>query len=126
MKGFICAVILLLVVVVGLFFFHAYITSSFDAFLKEVDKVEELLNSEEFEECLYAFSNFEKNFDKNSHILSFFIDRAPIDNALTEISRTRNFIKEEDKAESLASLSGLKTILERIVEKSLLKVENIL
>lgn len=126
MRGFIATLVIFSLIVCGLFFYSDYISSSFSELSSILEHTENELEEENFRSALRYAELFHEKLKQKSYILYYFADRHPINDIITESARLKSFIKSEDGAEAGGVLSGLKIMIEKIVEKSQLKIYNIL
>ena len=123
MKGFIIASSVFISISIALIFYNIYIINTFTDISTHLELIEESIEADNFKKAMELTLSFEKELSENSHLLYTLTDRAPIDTALSECARLSSFIKVCDKAESLASASGIRKILEKNLEKSVLRIK---
>lgn len=126
MRGFIFTLIIFILIISGLFLYSGYMSESLDELSALLSDTEAELKQSNFYFAEVSAERFADALKAKSYTLYYFTDRCPIDNALTESERLISFIKAGDDAESSAVLSGLKLMLNKIKEKSSLKIYNIL
>lgn len=126
MRGFIFTLIIFILIISGLFLYSGYMSESLDELSALLSDTEAELKQSNFYFAEVSAERFSNALKAKSYTLYYFTDRCPIDNALTESERLISFIEAGDDAESSAVLSGLKLMLNKIKEKSSLKIYNIL
>lgn len=126
MRGFIFTLIVFILIISGLFLYSSYMSENLNELSLLLSDTELKLEEKDFPAAYSSAGKFSDELKCKSYSLYYFTDRCPIDNALTESERLKSFIKAEDDAESAAVLSGLRIMIEKISEKSNLKIYNIL
>lgn len=126
MKGFILAVIIFSLVIFGLFLYENHMHTTFDSLFLSLDSIEKSIAEGDFESAFSEAESFDENLKTKTRQLYFFTDRSPIDEAVNESSKLKSFIKSKDDSESVSILSGIKSMLLKISEKSDLRIYNIL
>ncbi len=124
MKGFLTALGIFLVLLVSMFFYNRYMTTTMISLWDYADSIEDAINEENFKKANSVLKSFEKRLNEETYFLYFVTDRAPLDNALTECARLKSFLSIPDKAESLACISGIKVMLDKTKEKSTIPLKN--
>lgn len=122
MKGFLSALIIILCLIVLLCIYTFYIEGTFSYLSSEIYKIETAIESEDFILAGEISRTFKKELKEKSTLLYYVTDRALIDDAFTECEKLLSFIKTEDKSEALASASGIRTMLEKTKEKSIIRI----
>lgn len=121
MKGFLTALIIMLVLIFLLFIYSGYVENTFSSLSRHIGEIEVAIKSESFEKALFLAKQLREKLKEKARILYFVTDRALIDEAFTECEKLLSFIISEDKAEALASASGIRAMLEKTEEKSTIR-----
>ncbi|MBQ2941302.1 MAG: DUF4363 family protein [Clostridia bacterium] len=121
MKGFLTALIIMLVLLFLLFIYSGYVENTFSSLSRHIGEIEVAIKSESFEKALFLAKQLREKLKEKAGILYFVTDRALIDEAFTECEKLLSFIISEDKAEALASASGIRVMIEKTEEKSTIR-----
>ncbi len=93
--------------------------------MNQCTQLENLISSESWEK---AYTKSKEIFDnwKNDHfVISMVINHSEIDNINNELSKLTQYVKSENKDESLASINIVRFLLEHIMLMEKINIENI-
>ena len=118
MKGFLTASLIFVFLLSSLFFYNKHMSETMLSLSEYASTIENSINDENFKKANLILDSFEKKLNEKTYFLYFVTDRTLLDNTLTECARLKSFLSIPDKSESLASVSGIKMMLKKTMEKS--------
>lgn len=121
MKGFLTALIIFLFLIVFLFCYAFYMEETLSSLSLYIRDIESAIATEDFSAAGEIASEFREDLMLKAGILCYLTDRALIDDAFTECEKLISFITTKDQSESLASASGIRMMIEKTKEKSIIR-----
>ncbi|MBU5591387.1 DUF4363 family protein [Clostridium sp. MSJ-4] len=103
-----------------------YLNKTCDSLRDTCDKLEESISNENWDNSYEDSLKFLDDIQKNSKLISIFIDHEELDNISNELYKLTQYIKGESKEESLASLHVIKFYLNHVQELQKINIQNIL
>lgn len=88
--------------------------------------LEEAIENQNWDTAIKELEKFHSNWDKTSALWSMLIDHYELDNIELVLSQLVSYVKNQDKNESLAKTSSLKTLIKHIPEKESFNLKNVL
>ncbi|MBU3196447.1 DUF4363 family protein [Clostridium algidicarnis] len=125
MRNMIISFSLFVVMIFSMSFSISYLNKTCKSLLKCCDKLEEDISDERWNNIYEDSLDFLHKVQKDSKILSIFIDHQELDNMSNELYKFTQYTKWENKEESLASLHVVKFYLNHIKELQKINVQNI-
>ncbi|WP_032122257.1 DUF4363 family protein [Clostridium amazonitimonense] len=126
MKNIIISFSLFTIMVLTMIFSINYLNKSCASLRDTCDKLEDSISNEDWDISYEASLKFLDDIQKNSKLISIFIDHQELDNISNELYKLTQYIKGEIKEESLASLHVIKFYLNHVQELQKINVQNIL
>ncbi|MBU3227149.1 DUF4363 family protein [Clostridium algidicarnis] len=125
MRNMIISFSLFVVMIFSMSFSISYLNKTCKSLLECCDKLEEDISDERWSNIYEDSLDFLHKVQKDSKILSIFIDHQELDNMSNELYKFTQYTKWENKEESLASLHVVKFYLNHIKELQKINVQNI-
>ncbi|MBU3209597.1 DUF4363 family protein [Clostridium algidicarnis] len=125
MRNMIISFSLFVVMIFSMSFSISYLNKTCKSLLECCDKLEEDISDERWNNIYEDSLDFLHKVQKDSKILSIFIDHQELDNMSNELYKFTQYTKWENKEESLASLHVVKFYLNHIKELQKINVQNI-
>lgn len=107
------------------FTIQSYLDKSTKFLLDELNKVETLIHGEDWEEAASKILSLEQQWNIMSSKWSAFTNHHEIDNITESFKTTSEYVKNREKADSLASMSSLKHFIYHIPLMEKVSIENI-
>lgn len=120
MKNVIISLVIFFAMIGAMFFSLGYLNKVCDRMEQESDSLEELLSKEEWEQAMNSTNHLYEEWKKQSEIVPIFVNHAEVDILSNELMRLIQYVKCQNKDESLASTHVVKFYIDNI--KSLQKV----
>lgn len=117
--------IVFIALIFAAFFSIKYLKFVCDKLTKLDSTVEEYVNNDNWQEANKASIECLESWKNYSDKISVFVNHAEIDNINMELYKLTQYVKTEDKEESLASINALKFLLEHIVNLEKINLQNI-
>lgn len=114
-----------LLIIVSSFFIRYYLQKSTDKLISEISFIENSVNNNQWNEAHQAILKLDKDWEKTESKWTIFTNHHEIDNITVTLKNSSEFIRSNDKSQSLASLSSLKHYLSHIPDMEKLSLKNI-
>ena len=125
MRNIVIAFILFLILIA----FMVTSTNKTHDFLNEIietcDNLEELINDENWEAAYDIANKFHKKIDKKTSEMSLYLNHQQVDDITHELYGLTQYIKEKEKADSLAGVHSVKHSAKVVRELQKSSLENI-
>ncbi len=125
MRNIVIAFILFLILIA----FMVTSTNKTHDFLNEIietcDNLEELINDENWETAYDIANKFHKKIDKKTSEMSLYLNHQQVDDITHELYGLTQYIKEKEKADSLAGVHSVKHSAKVVRELQKFSLENI-
>ncbi len=126
MRNIIISIALFLFMMLAIFISLSYLSSTCDKITSAADKLEEIINEEEWDEAYKASLELDKTWDKYSSVVCIFVHHQEIDNISGEIWKLTQYTKEGTKDEALASVHMVKLFIKHVETLEKVSIQNIL
>ncbi|WP_246582961.1 DUF4363 family protein [Clostridium simiarum] len=126
MRNVIISFSLFIIMILAMIFSINYLNKTCDSLRDTCDKLEESISNENWDNSYEDSLKFLDDIQKNSKLISIFIDHEELDNISNELYKLTQYIKGESKEESLASLHVIKFYLNHVQELQKINIQNIL
>ena len=125
MKSFYISLALFFVMIISIIFSINYLNKICKQ-LEQIDiSMEQDVNNESWDTAYTSSIDFMNKWKKYSENISVFVDHKEIDNIHNELWRLTQYIKCENKDETLASLHVIKFFLNHIMDMEKMNIQNI-
>jgi hypothetical protein len=125
MKNIVITVIVFLVMCICLFFASQYIILTCDKLLKIANKMESNIVDEQWDESYIRSFELLDIYEGHVQHMTIFVNHTNVDIIYSEVIKLTQYCKEQDKAESLATLHLIKTLLNEVHQMEKISVNNI-
>ena len=111
--------------IIGIIYSIKYLNSVTKDLEKLNDQIEQYINDSDWDNAYKSSMEYTEMWKDYSKIIKLFIDHQEIDKIEIELWRLPQYIKEETKDESLASIHILKFLVDHISGLEKVNIENI-
>lgn len=125
MKNVIISFFLFIAMIIGMIFSINYLNKTCNDLMEVCDTLEETISNQQWDSLHDDSLELLDDLKNKSKIMSMFIDHQQIDHMVNELFKFTQYIKEQDKEESLASLHVIKFYIENIQEVQKINIQNI-
>lgn len=125
MKNIVITFIVFILMCIGLFFASQYVILTCDKLLEVSNKIEEEIVDEKWDESYILSFELLDIYEGHVRTMTLFLNHSNVDIIYSEVIKLTQYCKEKDKAESLATLHLIKTILLEIKQMEKLTINNI-
>lgn len=125
MKNVIISFCIFIIMIIGMVFSLNYLNKTCNNLTEICDKLEDSLSNDEWDGIYDDTLGLLEKLKKQSKLLSIFIDHQQIDHMVNELFKFTQYVKEENKEESLASLHVIKFYIESIQDVQKINIQNI-
>ena len=126
MKAFVLAMILLAVMVTGVFLFGGYLKGVSEEMLAMTESAAQAADNGQWEQALREAERVEEVWREKTDRLTLLVNHVTLDGVTISVLRLKEFIRCEDKSETMAELAALKHLLGHLHEREQLTLKNIL
>lgn len=126
MKTFIVALLALVFLVTGIFFYASYLNSAASELERIIETVSVLAYNEQWSECKKETDKLLKKWSENEAVLAMFNDHEDVDSVKLSIGELKESVSHKSKEHTFKSLTEAKILLERLKKNETLSLENIL
>ena len=125
MKNVVISFIIFIVLFIGILLSVSYLNNICKKLEIENDKIENYINSKDWENANTSVKVFSKDWDKYSSIISIFVHHQELDDINSELQKFIQFIRYESQEEAQASSHTIKFYLNHISDMEKWNVKNI-
>ena len=125
MKNVVITLITSIIMIVAISFSIKYLNDASEDVLSLNQKIQENVNNDNWDKAYKSTMELIEKWDDYSKKIKVFINHQEIDSIEIELQKLPQYIKEQTKDESLASIHVLSFLLEHIAKSEKLKLENI-
>lgn len=105
---------------------YQYIDSSSQGLVRQLEAVESLIDSQNWEQASEDLAKTEKSWEKTKTWWTILLDHQEIDNIDVSLQRTIKYVQSQSTALSLGELSALILLVDHIAETESFTLTNIL
>ena len=125
MKNLVITLVTLIIMVVTMSFSIKYLNNVSDELVSINDEIQENITDDNWDKAYKNTMELTEKWNNYSKKIKIFINHQEIDSIEIELQKLPQYIKEQTKDESLASIHVLSFLLEHIAKLEKLKLENI-
>ncbi|MCH3965243.1 MAG: DUF4363 family protein [Clostridium sp.] len=125
MRSSIASIIMFVVMVICITFSINYLKNKTHMLEYSNNKIETAIKSNSFENASRSLNEFKTIWDNYSRNISIFTNHNELDDIDEQIEKLTQYIKYENKEESLISTNIIRSILNRIPEMEKVDVQNL-
>jgi len=126
MKGFICAMIILVFMFTGAFIYVHSIDVMISNLEEQIKNIEIHVKNEDWSECQTEIEKALDNWNHMQIVFKAFLDHQELDDIHLILSEIQGYADFSDKENILVKLDALKVLIHHIPENEKLTLENIL
>ena len=126
MRSFIIAGCILLVLLMGLWVYHATLRNIGYKNIEKLEIIYGLVDEDRWEESEAVYLIFREEYQQKERKLKALIDHAEMDNIESSLIATEEFIKTRSKPDALDAVARAIFYIKHIEEKNRFNVENVL
>lgn len=125
MKKIIVSLSIFVVMIIGMIFSIQYLNKVCKDLEDISSSIETYINEDNMNKAYETSLSLTKKWKKYSESISIFVNHQEIDNIETELSKIPQYIKEDSKEESLASVRVLAFFLNHVKNMEKITIQNI-
>lgn len=118
------SIVLVLIIVSGILI-KTYLDTTTAKFISELDKLEISINSGQWDKAHKLATDLNKKWEKTDSIWSLFTNHHEIDSISISLKTLEEYIVDQDKTDSKASLASLKHYISHIPQLEEISLKNI-
>ena len=126
MKSFIVAICILLILLVGLWFYNSTLKTIGYENIEKLEVIYSLIEEDKWDESGDVFLVFREEYQKKERIMKALVDHAEMDSIESSLIATEEFIKTRSKPDALDAVARAIFLIKHIEEKNRFSVENVL
>ncbi|MCY6369557.1 DUF4363 family protein [Clostridium ganghwense] len=126
MKNVIASFIIFLILIICILFSINYLEKTCSHYKNITSSLENTIKDGSWEESYEISIKLLKNWEKDSKVISIFIDHEYIDDMHVELLKLTQYVKYKNKSDSLASLHSIKFLIDDIIDFEKTTIQNIL
>ncbi|SDL06819.1 DUF4363 family protein [Natronincola ferrireducens] len=126
MKVVVITILILVVFFIASLYFTYYLNQSAETFIDMIEKLDKSITQENWEEAQEHIERVMKEWDKTKKIWLGFLEHYEIDMIDIILARTQKYVTIEERSLALGGVAELKLLVEHILDKQTLKLQNIL
>ncbi len=125
MRIFYFSLALLLVLLVGLFFYSNFLTHCSDKILSGIDRLSDAAEQEDWTETEQALAAVRKTWEETSPRLALFTDHSLLDEIMLTTAAAEGYVKYRESPELMAEIESLRSLVSHIPKREKLSLYNI-
>jgi hypothetical protein len=125
MKNVVIALLIMIIMVISITFSLNYLNNTTDDLRGLNDEIEQYINDNNWDEAYKASIEYTQKWSDYSKTLKLFIDHQEMDQIEIELWKLPQYIKEQTKDDSLATVHVLKFLVDHISEIEKVNIQNI-
>lgn len=125
MRIFYFSLALLLILLVGLFFYGDFLSSSSDAMLSEISRLSDAAEKADWTETERALAAVRQTWEETSPRLALFTDHALLDEIMLTTAAAEGYVKYRESPELMAEIETLRSLVSHIPKREKLSLYNI-
>ncbi|WP_291575379.1 DUF4363 family protein [Clostridium sp. UBA4548] len=125
MRNIVVTVVVFLIMCFCLFFASQYIILTSDKLLDVANKMENNIVDEKWDDAYIHSFELLDIYEGHVRHMTVFVNHANVDVIYSEVIKLTQYCKEEDKAEALATLHLIKTLLQEVRQMEKVTINNI-
>ncbi|KEI06651.1 DUF4363 family protein [Clostridium botulinum] len=102
-----------------------YLNTKYYYYSDKIDSLEELVSKDDWNKAYDSSLSFLKNWEKDSKMATAYIHHVHVESISSELLQLTQYIKYQDKVESLASIHEIKFLLKEITEIQKINITNV-
>ncbi|AYF53546.1 DUF4363 family protein [Clostridium botulinum C] len=125
MKNIFTSFVIFILLIITISFSIHYLNTKYYHYSDEINSLEELVSKDEWNKAYNSSLSFLNNWEKDSKMATAYIHHVHVESISSELLQLTQYIKYEDKVQSLASIHEIKFLLKQITEIQKLNITNV-
>lgn len=125
MKNVIASFIIFMIMIFSILFSINYLENTCSYYKNIISSLETTIKNEEWDEAYKTTNILLEDWEKESKIVSIFINHEYVDGMHVELLRLTQYVNCKNKSDSLASVHSIKFLVDDIIDFEKLSLQNI-
>lgn len=125
MKNVIISFTIFIVILIAMTFSISYLNKASSNLQKLNDEIEQCIADNQWDKAYNISMDYTEKWEKYTKVVKLFVNHQEIDNIEIELSKLPQYIKQNTKDESLASVHVLKFLVSHISNLEKINIQNI-
>lgn len=125
MKNVIISFTIFIVILIAMTFSISYLNKASSNLQKLNDEIEQCIADNQWDKAYNISMDYTERWEKYTKVVKLFVNHQEIDNIEIELSKLPQYIKQNTKDESLASVHVLKFLVSHISNLEKINIQNI-
>lgn len=125
MKNVILSFAIFIIILIAMSFSISYLNKVSSNLQKLNDEIEQCITDNKWDKAYNISMDYTERWEKSTKVIKLFVNHQEIDNIEMELSKLPQYLKENTKDESLASVHVLKFLVSHISNMEKVNIQNI-
>lgn len=125
MKNVIISFVIFIIILIAMAFSISYLNKVSSNLQNLNDEIEQCITDNKWDKAYSISMDYTKKWEKSTKIIKLFVNHQELDNIEMELNKLPQYLKENTKDESLASVHVLKFLVSHISNIEKVNIQNI-